>query len=547
MMRAALYARVSTDRQVEKYGIPSQIEGLKKRCLEKGWGFVADGDKRVFIDDGYSGSELARPALIRLRKAAEEGLVDIVLAYDPDRLSRNLSDLLLLESEFTRYGAKLDFVTQEVDTSPEGKMFFAIRGAVAQYEREKIRERSIRGAREKVRQGKVLNPSCAPLGYSYDKGNATLVEDPEKAKTVRLIFHLFVNENMSLLALASRLNELRIPTCRAGSKWRPSTVHKMLRNETYAGRLHQFRYHRTQPKVRTSISLGIKNTSSTIRPREEWMTVAVSPIILDSLFQAAQRKLDRNSELARRNTKREYLLSGLLNCSFCKGRMIGHNIRGVSFYRCARRHNPDRIPFGPDGNPKPCECPDVRSDVVESKVWKTVCQLVKEPDFLIQELRNRCSESSETRESILKELELCQNRLKAIPQEQKRLVEGYRKGMYPDFMMKEEMERVAKEKAELEAREAELRRQLEKSVITGQQEDQIKNLVRRVSSSLDMLDFAGRQELLRLLVEKVFYDGQKLEIHTIISLNEQLHPLAQGGYRGMVERASQTTLRRPRL
>ena len=90
-MKAAIYARVSTDRQAEKYGIPSQIEALRKRCLEKDWTLVFDGDKDAFIDDGYSGAELDRPALNRLRKTAGEGRVDVVLAYDPDRLSRKLS------------------------------------------------------------------------------------------------------------------------------------------------------------------------------------------------------------------------------------------------------------------------------------------------------------------------------------------------------------------------------------------------------------------------------------------------------------------------
>ncbi len=66
-MRAALYARVSTDKQAEKYGIPSQIEALRKRCLEKDWALVLEGDKDAFIDDGYSGAELDRPALNRLR------------------------------------------------------------------------------------------------------------------------------------------------------------------------------------------------------------------------------------------------------------------------------------------------------------------------------------------------------------------------------------------------------------------------------------------------------------------------------------------------
>jgi site-specific DNA recombinase len=56
-VRVALYARVSTDKQVEKYGIPSQVEALRKRCLERGWTLVPDGDKDAFIDDGYSGAD----------------------------------------------------------------------------------------------------------------------------------------------------------------------------------------------------------------------------------------------------------------------------------------------------------------------------------------------------------------------------------------------------------------------------------------------------------------------------------------------------------
>lgn len=92
-------------------------------------------------------------------------------------------------------------------------------------------------------------------------------------------------------------------------------------------------------------------------------------------------------------------------------------------------------------------------------------------------------------------------------------------------MMKEEMGRVEKEKTGLDVREAELRGQLERRIITDEQEDQIRNLVQRVSAGLEVLDFAGRQELLRLLVERVLYDGQKLEIQTIIPLNGQLHPL----------------------
>ncbi len=527
-MRAAVYARVSTDKQAEKYGISSQIERLKKSCMERGWSNVPDGDKGAFVDDGYSGSELNRPALGRLRQAVQEGQADIVFAYDPDRLSRNLSDLLLLDSEFTKYGVKLEFVTQEMDTSPEGKMFFAIRGAVAQYEREKIRERSMRGMREKARQGKVLGGSCAPFGYTYDKAKSTLVEDPEKAAIVRMIFCAYASENLSIMALASRLNSLDLPTPGGGEKWRSSTLGRMLRNETYAGKLYQFRYFQVEPKVRRKAVNKLKKSSNAIRPEEEWVSVSVPAIVPKDLFEAVQKRLSRNLELAKRNTKNEYLLSGILYCSHCGGLIGGHVTHGIRYYRCYRKYKSEKTHHTPDGKPILCGCPEIRADIIESQVWDEICRLIKDPDTLIKALHNRNENSSEIKEATERELELCTTRLKTILLEQKRLVEGYRKGLYPDFMMHEEMERTGKEQKEMEARKIELEKQMLRGIITANQEEAIKNFVKRINAGLDKVDFTQKQTLVRDLTEKLIYDGESIEIQTIINPNVQLHPLTRG-------------------
>ncbi len=531
-MRAALYARVSTDKQVEKYGISSQIEGLKKRCLEKGLTWLPDGVREAFVDDGYSGSELGRPALNRLREAVVKDDVDVVMAYDPDRLSRSLSHLLLLGDEFTRRGVRLEFITQEMDTSPEGKMFFAIRGAVGQYEREKIRERSMRGLREKARQGKVLGGSCAPYGYCYNKETATLEEDPEKAKVMRFIFHIFANENLSLIGLASRLNRLDIPTPGGGDRWRASSLSFMLKNETYAGRLHQFCRYKVEPKFRLQQITKKKKTAVATRPREEWVTATVPALVTTELFEAVQRKLSRNAALASRNTKREYLLSGLLFCAQCGGRMGGHNSHGVSYYRCYHKDRPDTIPLNSDGQPVPCQCHEIRAKIIEPEVWETVAGLIRNPENLLEELHRRSNADSETKEMLERELQICQSRLKSIPVEQRRLVEGYRKGLYPDFMMREEMESIGKDQKELESRVVQLERQLSQKELTANQEIRIKEFVERLTIGLDNLDFHGKQEILRLLAEKVIYYGSNIEIQTIIRPDAQLHPIPRGGLRG---------------
>jgi site-specific DNA recombinase len=531
-MRAALYARVSTNKQTEKYGIPSQLEALRKRCLEKSWEPVFDGDKDAFIDDGYTGSELDRPALNRLRKAVNEARIDIVLCYDPDRLSRKLFHQMILAEEFEKQGVKLEFITQDMGDSPEERMFFNMRGLVAEYEREKIRERTMRGSREKARQGKVVSAGCIPFGYRYNKEKATLEESPETSKTLRWMFYTFANENLSLQGLAARLNRLHVPTPRGGDKWRASTLGIMLRNEVYIGTLYQFRKYHVEPKARLKPFVKNKKTSTALRSKEDWIAVEVPSLIPVELFEAVQRKLKKNAELSKRNTKREYLLSGLLYCSYCGGRMGGHTIHSIPYYRCYHKDNPDRFPVGTDNKPRPCSCPYVRADVIEPVVWDTISELIEDPDLLIRELNKRNADNSQTKEILEQELQLCVARLKAIPEEQRKLVEGYRKGLYADFMMREDMKVIQKEQAELEKRKAELERQITQRSITANQESQIRRLLKSIGTGLSSLDFSGKQELLRLLIEKVIYNGQSIEIQTIIRPREQLHPIHRGGLRG---------------
>ena len=378
----------------------------------------------------------------------------------------------------------------------------------------------------------MVNAGVPPFGFRYNREKATLEKDPEKAETLILIFYTFANENLSLQRLADRLNRLHIPTPKGGDRWRASTLGVMLRNEVYIGRMHHFRQYRIEPRLRRQPSTRNRKTSHVLRPREEWITVEVPSLVPLELFEAVQRKLDRNAELSRRNTKREYLLSGLLYCSQCGGRMGGHTTHDVPYYRCYRKYNHDRVPLGLSGEPQPCSCPEIKADTVETVVWSTLCQLIKDPDFLIQELHKRNAGNSQTKEILERELRLCQTRLKAIPDEQRRLVEGYRKGLYADFMMREDMELIQKEQGELEKRKVELERQLAQRQLTQTQESRIRSLVEKIGMGLDNLDFSGKQEILRLLIERVIYREQSIEIQTIIPVGEELHPLHRGGPRG---------------
>ena len=174
----------------------------------------------------------------------------------------------------------------------------------------------------------------------------------------------------------------------------------------------------------------------------------------------------------------------------------------------------------------------MRAEVIEGAVWETICGLIKNPELLIKELHKRNTGQSQTREMLERELQMNQVRLKAIPVEQKRLVEGYRKGLYPDQMMQDDMEAIQKEQGTLEKRKSELEGQLAYRELTQNQEVQIKGFFEQVNSGIEHLDFNGRRQLLRLLVEKVCYNGEDAQIQTVIPLNDQLHPIYQKDSKG---------------
>lgn len=136
--------------------------------------------------------------------------------------------------------------------------------------------------------------------------------------------------------------------------------------------------------------------------------------------------------------------------------------------------------------------------------------------------------ASTTREALDEELEHLRKRLDGFAQEERRLVEGYRKGLYPDFMMREEMEWLHADQAAAEERRRELERQLAHLDRALSYQGQVEELAQRLSQGLAAMDFQQRRELLRLLVDEVIYDNGKVTIKVIIPLNERrLHPVPQ--------------------
>src|SRR6266498_854192 len=206
-MRAALYVRVSTDRQQHAQTIEQQVARLRASVADHGDWSVAD--EHIFRDDGYSGAKLSRPGLDALRDHAARAAFDMVLVTAPDRLARNFVHQMVVLEELERRGVRVVFCDRPLSDDPHEQLVTQIRGAVAEYERTLIADRMRRGRQARLRSGQLLPWTRAPYGYRLHperpRDPAAVKVDPVAAVVVQELFADYAAGGVSLHALAARL------------------------------------------------------------------------------------------------------------------------------------------------------------------------------------------------------------------------------------------------------------------------------------------------------------------------------------------------------
>ena len=525
MTPAALYGRVSTSEQKEEgTSLDTQRDLGLVKASELGWSV---SEEHIILED-WTGTDLLRPGLLRLLDLARSGRIKGIIIYTLDRLYRpeNEGDewrVFEILQQFEDAGVEVAWVDPSIPAKgPLSAIFTFLDAWRAGRERRAMVERTTRGRLEKARRGKVVSRAAASYGYTYEPESSTLIMNEEEAKVIRLIFHSYVQERLSLVKLADRLNRLGI--VRPGSsRWRESGLGRLLRSETYAGTLWQNRWRQEKVSRKPGQKPKIKKS---LRAKSEQIPVSVPAIIPRDVWDSAQRRLEENLKLAQRNTKREYLLSGLLMHS-CGARMRGRTNHGRRYYHC-KMTAASKAPINERGEPMVCQSKWVTGTDIEAAVWEKISGLLLNPVLLVKEIEKLSEPDSGTREAMSEELSHLKVRLENLPKEQKKLVEGYRKGYYPDFMMREETERVEKEKLDTEQRLSELQQQLERLERASGYKEEVEALAERLNQGLDIMGFEDRRELLRLLIDEIVYDdGGGMTIKTILPLG-RLHPASRG-------------------
>ncbi len=517
-MRVGLYARVSTERQHERGTVGSQLEALRAAAETDGHEVIEE-----FIDDGYSGARLDRPALDRLRDAAEAGVLDGVLCLCVDRLARAYAYQVLILEEFERFEVTVRFLEGPMPSDdPQATLLIQMQGVIAEYEKAKIAERYRRGKLYRARAGEIpfWKTSYGHRRVVPDGGGPSRIEISEpEAEIVRSIFHAYVERGLSVRQIAFELRDRGIPSPSGKPQWGTSTLDRLLRNEGYIGTVYYNRKERIQGATRGRM------TRNRERPREEWIAIPVPAIIDRDTFDRVNHITHENWRLSPRGVAPDaFLLRGLIQCGHCHVACNCHSSNGrkgtrTRYYSCRnhdvlRARSEDRL------------CPErnIRADALDEYVFEQVRQALLDPQQLLAGESAVLTGAPDENELIAGQLKRLTNAIDTKQSERARLLDAYQAGLL-------NLDELTRRTSALTARHTQLLQ--EKEALTARSSElatqnrlrhRLADFSERIAASLDELDFDGCQRLLRLVVERVRVSGWRVEIDLKIPLPDDPPP-----------------------
>ena len=506
MQQAAIYARVSTRNQEKEATIESQLALLDSYA--KDHAYLVRAEHR-YLDEAVSGYHLARPGLDRLRDAAKAGSFMVLLCLEPARLARKLAIQEIVLSELRQWGVEVIFLDQPEQThDAHGQLWLQLRGAFAEYERTLISDRMRRGRLHRLRQGETVPPQ-APYGYRYlpaDRHQASHWQVVEgEAQIVRQLFSWYATGDMSIGALAARLNAQGVPSPEQAA-WGAPTIGRLLRQSAYYGTAYYNR-HQSDP---TAIGLPRQAGRGYLthpryheRPAEEWIVCAVPPLVSEALWTQVQEQLAMQQRFAQRNSQRPYLLRSLLVCHHCGYTLQGRTQpNGFPRYVCThgRKHCPPGVPQ---------HTTSLLADWVEAQVWDALRQLLDDP----QPIHEAWLALQHAQQTDPSDLLFWQRRVTTLTQERERLLDAYQAGLLSLDELTTRSNLMAEERRAVEQRLARLAPPIPLQL-------SLPLFTKRIHLALDASDFLTRQDVIRLLIERIVVSDDALSIEHIVPLHD---------------------------
>jgi site-specific DNA recombinase len=489
--RAVLHLRVSSDDQAERGTIATQADELHRRLASEPGVVVV----REYVDEGVSGTLPLdeRPAGSRLLADARAELFDEIWFYDLTRIGRDSIDNAIARRTLVRLGIRM---VSLAEGEPDDFMF-DIKSAVSANERREFLRKTAHGMTRAAREGRYCG-GIVPFGFRVEgqKQNAHLVPDHtpvwadrSAADIVADIYERLALKGQSCRAIAREFNAFGIPThyARDGrgvrgkqtqGLWRPGRIRNLVVNPVYRGELqYGRRIDQRGPKTERH---GHEITSATIEG-------LVSP----TLWQAAQAALAANRRVVK-NTRRVYLLRGVIHCGICGLTYVGSWSNKTGWYRCGG----ELLERGPLAG----RCPGcaIRTDRIEPSIWADIERFLRDPGDVLDELDGRTER--EAQGAIVEAESITLRRaLEALEAQRKQAIALNIRGRLPDADLDAELDRIEAERSELQARLTAL--QAPRAEVVPQE---VYDLLAEVRARLDAgLTDEQRAEIVRLLAAVV--------------------------------------------
>lgn len=461
-MNVAIYVRVSTDEQVKSgHSIDNQKERLIAFCKSQGW-----DDYNLYIDDGYTGTNLNRPALKRMVSHVEDKRVNAVIVYKLDRLSRRQQDVLyLLEDVFEKNDCIFKSATEPFDTStPLGKAMIGILAVFAQLERDMIIERMTSGRRARTNKG-LWYGGRIPYGYDWDKENQELTINQEQARIVKHMYAMYLKG-------ASRLEIAEWAEDRTTERvLNHSTVRDILTRILYTGKL--------------------QNGDQLVEGNHE-------AIIETETFEATQREYEKRRTT--RYQKGKFLLTGLMQCGVCGGNIV--NVKRKSkyaeggyyhFYTCVDQHV--RAKETKRGK---CWVGYHRRQMIEEKVVETIKGMSLDEELMNKNLEHSSTERDD-QTALVSELN---EKLKSTIVGLENLYEAIEIGEIKASFISGRITKLEEDRERIQTQIDDLTIEMPSPVSN----ESVITLINQINKEWDYIEEDGKNVLLRRVIDKVVLD-----------------------------------------
>lgn len=473
-MRVALYPRVSSTESAENgYSIGEQTERLKKYCEVMDWEVY-----KIYTDPGYSGANMDRPGLQEMIKDVEAGLIDKVVVYKLDRLSRSQKDtLFLIEDVFLKNKTDFVSITESFDTSSSfGIAMVGILAVFAQLERSKIQERTSAGKEGRAKDGLFHGSKWVPIGYDYVDGFLE-INDYERMQILE-IYDLFFK--------GTPLRTIETIFLEKGYKhkhgyWTPKTMRRVLGSKTILGYT---------------------------KHRDQWYEGQHDPIIDESTWikgvKLLQERSDAFKEKGIRPGAQTTYLGGLLYCKQCGAKyhknMGGSKKYGRLFYYCCHSRSKKVKAMIKDPT---CKNLNHRVEKLDNIIFDEIRKLEVDPEYYHQIRKEKAERSDESDKISILEKEIAK-----IDDQISRFMDLYGIGKFTVDQVSSKIDPLNEERNKLAQELEEIT-----SVAGEMSEEEVREIVKSFEEILDRGDFNEIRLTIESLINYIEVDNDTLEIH----------------------------------